>query len=442
MIGRSRGRPATPGVDRVHAERRERERDAAARAASAGGDHRAREDAVEDRAPDARLAVGAMAQRGRRTARGPSPSSPSRRARRASRAGPSASRRSRRRRRGSCRRRRSRTPRCRRRTCPAIAIMHVKPETRTARPDVAAAASSAASAPAPGVALLHLAAQVEHRVVDADGEADEQHDRGDRLVDRHELADRAEQAERRADRGQAEQQRQAGGDERAERDQQDEQRDRERQVSARLKSSSKASRERLARALAPPNCSTRSSGCARCAAAVAASVASTRSPAASSSPAISNVTSAERPSLEIWPVVAAANGETTLLDVRGAVQALRDVARRRRRARIAASRRPSRLDSTCSPVSFGKPASSTAGRRRATGRCPCRRRSACSGRPPAGDGREDDEGIQPRIAFLRCWALQRPARAARLLLHADHRGSRLGVSPAGEPPSAGAVVRM
>ena len=60
---------------------------------------------------------------------------------------------------------------------PAMAAMTVRPEMSTARPDVAAAASSAASVLAPGLALLALAAEVEQRVVDADGEADEQDDR-------------------------------------------------------------------------------------------------------------------------------------------------------------------------------------------------------------------------------------------------------------------------
>ena len=80
-----------------------------------------------------------------------------------------------------------------------------------------------------GVALLHLAAHVEHRVVDADGEADQQDDGADLVGDRRQLADRADQAERRADGRQAEQQRQSGGDERAERDEQDDQRERDRQ---------------------------------------------------------------------------------------------------------------------------------------------------------------------------------------------------------------------
>ena len=67
---------------------------------------------------------------------------------------------------------------------PAIAAMTVKPEISTARPEVAAAMSSASVRRAPRAALLALAAQVEQRVVDADGHADEQDDRGDRVVER------------------------------------------------------------------------------------------------------------------------------------------------------------------------------------------------------------------------------------------------------------------
>ena len=70
------------------------------------------------------------------------------------------------------------------RNMPAMAIITVTPETSTARPEVAAANSSAAAALAARVALLHLAAQVEHRVVDADREADQQDHRVDRVVDR------------------------------------------------------------------------------------------------------------------------------------------------------------------------------------------------------------------------------------------------------------------
>src|SRR3712207_7785369 len=80
-----------------------------------------------------------------------------------------------------------------------------------------------------GVALLHLAADVEHRVVDADRQADEQDHGADLLLEREDLADRAEQADRRHHRGEAEQQRQAGGHERAEGEDEDGQRDWDRQ---------------------------------------------------------------------------------------------------------------------------------------------------------------------------------------------------------------------
>ena len=61
---------------------------------------------------------------------------------------------------------------------PAIATITVRPEISTDRPDVAAAASSAARSLRPGGAFLTLALQVEHRVVDADREPDQEHDRG------------------------------------------------------------------------------------------------------------------------------------------------------------------------------------------------------------------------------------------------------------------------
>ena len=67
---------------------------------------------------------------------------------------------------------------------PAIAIMTVRPETSTACPEVAAAASIAASLSASGCALLAHPAQVEQRVVDAHGQPDEQDDVLDRLLDR------------------------------------------------------------------------------------------------------------------------------------------------------------------------------------------------------------------------------------------------------------------
>ena len=68
------------------------------------------------------------------------------------------------------------------RNIPAIAVITVSPEMSTARPEVAAARASARSSVLTGAALLELAAQVEHRVVDSDREPDQQHDRVDRAL--------------------------------------------------------------------------------------------------------------------------------------------------------------------------------------------------------------------------------------------------------------------
>ena len=65
------------------------------------------------------------------------------------------------------------------RSMPAIAMITVIPEISTARPEVAAAASIAARSLRPGAPLVAHAADVEERVVDADGETDQQ----DHLVD-------------------------------------------------------------------------------------------------------------------------------------------------------------------------------------------------------------------------------------------------------------------
>ena len=74
------------------------------------------------------------------------------------------------------------------------------------------------------VALLHHPAHVEHRVVDAHGQADQHRDLRDGGVQRHQLAGRREQAGGGHERRDAEEQRDAGGDGGAERDQQDDQR--------------------------------------------------------------------------------------------------------------------------------------------------------------------------------------------------------------------------
>jgi hypothetical protein len=78
-------------------------------------------------------------------------------------------------------------------------------------------------------AFLALALEVEERVVDADGEAYEEHDGARVLVHRPDLARDREQAHRGDDRGEREQQGDARGDERAERHDQDSDRDRDRE---------------------------------------------------------------------------------------------------------------------------------------------------------------------------------------------------------------------
>ena len=78
--------------------------------------------------------------------------------------------------------------------------------------------------------LLTLAPHVEQRVVHADRHPDQQDDRGRRVVDREDLARQRDQADRRRTAEKRQQQRDPGRHERAERDQQDQQRDRQRQL--------------------------------------------------------------------------------------------------------------------------------------------------------------------------------------------------------------------
>ena len=77
--------------------------------------------------------------------------------------------------------------------------------------------------------LLALALEVEERVVDGDGHADQHHQDLRALAGRDELARDGGEAEGREHGGQAEQHRDAGGQQRAEGQQQDDQRDRDRE---------------------------------------------------------------------------------------------------------------------------------------------------------------------------------------------------------------------
>ena len=97
------------------------------------------------------------------------------------------------------------------------------------------------------IALLHHPPRVEHRVVDADGEADDHHQLGHVRGQRVELADRPEQSDRADHGGGAEHQRDAGGDDRAERDQQDHQHQDERDALRVLAVLGVLSRDRLGR---------------------------------------------------------------------------------------------------------------------------------------------------------------------------------------------------
>ena len=114
---------------------------------------------------------------------------------------------------------------------PAIATITVSPEISTERPEVAAATSSAACSLRPGGPLLPLALQVEHRVVDADREPDQEHHRGGLHRDRQHGAGQRDQPERREDGGQREQQRNACRHESAEREHENDERDRKREHS-------------------------------------------------------------------------------------------------------------------------------------------------------------------------------------------------------------------
>ena len=107
------------------------------------------------------------------------------------------------------------------RIIPAIAIITVKPEISTERPEVAAAASMRGTRALAGGPLLALALEVEERVVDADGEADQQDHGADVLIHRHEMARNRDETDGREHGREREEQRHAGGDERAEDEQQD-----------------------------------------------------------------------------------------------------------------------------------------------------------------------------------------------------------------------------
>ena len=145
---------------------------------------------------------------------------------------------------------------------PASATMTVRPETTTARPTVADVAFSAASASRPVATLLALAADVEQRVVHADSQADEDDERARGVAHRGDLRDQAHAADRAGDRRDAEQQRHGCGDERAEGDEQDHERDRQRDHLRLAAGPSRRSASIVASIVPGPATCTRASGLA------------------------------------------------------------------------------------------------------------------------------------------------------------------------------------
>ena len=170
---------------------------------------------------------------------------------------------------------------------PAIARITVMPEMRTERPEVAAAASSAA---APGrLPVLAFTLQVEHRVVDADREPDQEHDCGGLRRHRQQLAGQRDQPEGGEYGGQGEEQRNACGHERSESDHEDDQRDRNREETGFLQVVRERRVNRLDRARVS-EFPMKSCGWACCAFATRSSTGSIFSAALSASPRISNST--------------------------------------------------------------------------------------------------------------------------------------------------------
>ena len=157
MTSRSARQPGDARVDRVHRERRDGERDEQA-AGEQRREQRALEDAVEDRAPDARLAAASCGAASPTHGTRPFSIQPLR-DRNASIAGSTVTEPS------TATATTMIVPMPNEtktalpaRNMPAIAAITVKPETSTARPEVAAAAFKRGLPAAPGVAFLHLAA--------------------------------------------------------------------------------------------------------------------------------------------------------------------------------------------------------------------------------------------------------------------------------------------
>ena len=114
------------------------------------------------------------------------------------------------------------------RNMPAIAIRTVKPEIEDGTAGGGCGGLERSGLAASGGTLLAFAPEVEERVVDPDGEPDQQDHLADLLVHREQVARQRDEGGRREHGRDREQQRNRGRDRRAEHEQQDEQRERER----------------------------------------------------------------------------------------------------------------------------------------------------------------------------------------------------------------------
>ena len=111
---------------------------------------------------------------------------------------------------------------------PAIAIITVMPEIKHRATRGGRRSLEGCRLAAPRPSLVALATDVEERVVDADGETDQENDLRDRLVHGHDVARQGDEAHRRDHCGEREAERDQGTDERPEHEHQDHERDRDR----------------------------------------------------------------------------------------------------------------------------------------------------------------------------------------------------------------------
>ena len=134
------------------------------------------------------------------------------------------------------------------RNMPAIAIRTVMPEIEDGAAGGGCGGLEGGVLASPGRTLFTFTPEVEERVVDADGEADQQDHFGDRFVDGDELAGQRDQSRGRDDRGDRQEQWDERGNGGAEDEQQDHERQRQRDHAGRLEHAVERVVDSLARA--------------------------------------------------------------------------------------------------------------------------------------------------------------------------------------------------